>query len=493
MRILNMTKQHNEAVNLSLKKTETLGAIIKNVMEIKDIVTQTSTMSNISDINLQRNSINNIFSDLERNLSRSDLSNAARTPVQQYRSTVDEIYSSINSNNGAEGTESIVRSRESSLSVSLNDIIRIAEIDAYQSSTNLITGFDYGVRMNTIYTICMLAVISIGALIFNVLLNRDISEPVDLIRNMLENALDGKLPNKKLGMPSKSNELYQTAMRLDELLDIISGFMVKIKSITSLEDATKSDYEFKGVFRESVDSVNKSICSTVDKLEEHSKFLECLEKGDFTFRTSNLVIENTKNYITDQLSKMTKIAGSVGKGERFEIQNQNSSGEWQKILKLISDSNDAVLNGLKDVKNDLNDMDKAMSTTSSNNVAINEIFKVCAANKALISKYIDETCQVITGITNGRSYSKISNEYKGHFQELRTCVNLLVDKTDNTGDYAFKPRSDLASMNDTSSSRRTSSTAGRASVGKNTKTSGSVQVRGFSGDSVYNRKDFGKY
>jgi len=223
--------------------------------------------------------------------------------------------------------------------------------------------------------------------------------PLNMAARYVDRISKGDIP-EKITDESKG-DFNQIKNNLNKCIDAISGLVSEAGMLTraAVEGKlnTRGNAErFSGDYAKIVKGVNDTLDSVINPLNVSAKYVDRISKGDIPEKISDEYkgdfnqIKNNLNQCIDAISGLVAEAGRLtqaavegrldtrGNTERF-------SGDYAKIVKGVNDTLDAVINPL--------------------NVS---------------ARYVDR-------ISKGDIPEKITDEYKGDFNEIKNNLNILID------------------------------------------------------------------
>ncbi len=258
---------------------------------------------------------------------------------------------------------------------------------------------DYTDSRNTI--IILLAGSFVLALILMYGVTRGITEPIS---GML--ALNSRLAQGDLSVIIKSDRKDETGLMIAGMKDMVDKFKEVLSDINMLTASAAAGKlsvrmdaaKHRGDFRKIIEGINNTLDAVIGPLNVAADYVDRISKGDIPEKISDEYkgdfneIKNNLNRCIDTINGLVAEAGMLTKAAvegRLDTRGnvEKFSGDYSKIVKGVNDTLDAVIGPL--------------------NVA---------------ADYVDR-------ISQGDTPEKISEAYKGDFNQIKNNLNILIAAT----------------------------------------------------------------
>lgn len=438
-------------------------------------------------LNRTKSSIDSKFSEIERKIVNLKIELKLDTELATLKSSIGETYGSLLSGD----LEKAKQVSSFSVKTSIEKISNQIKIDELSISKTLSdTVNSKSLNKNIIIEIVIVLAVVIIGLSFILNINQSINNSLEFIRNIIKDISEGKIITRK--DVENKDEIYSLINDINLFTKVIEKFISDVKEMPVKENKMKT-YSYKGIFYDTAIDIDKGVCSLQDEIDNNINFMKALSEGNFNVAVQSEVCIELKIKIQSIVSKVIKMSEDMCKGEYTNIKDE-SKGEWNKLFNSMNRSCDGLYSYIKMMKDDLTDMKKGSFTTSYSSLKgeMLELFKAYEEYKNVTNKYIEEICGLINSVNNKSNCYAITNRYRGSFEDLRSATNALVEKVTVTNNKVARTSYTTSRNISSNSSEKTTSTKRKQNI-KVPATSGSIAVLGFSGASVYNRSDFGKY
>lgn len=208
--------------------------------------------------------------------------------------------------------------------------------------------------------------------------------------------------NNTIKLRSSNDDLMiamQTMTNAINLLVTDAALLTKSAEEGKLDiraDKNKHSGDFRGI----IDGVNKTLDNVIGPLNNAAEYIDRISKGDIPAKITEKYngdfneIKNNLNQCIDTVSMIIKgvvrVSGNITNGKLDDRGNSSLfTGDWAKLV-----------------------------------MGINEIVDLLVKPINLSAEYIDR-------ISKGDIPAKITEEYKGDFNEIKNNINVLIDSTNN--------------------------------------------------------------
>ncbi len=296
-------------------------------------------------------------------------------------------------------------------------------------------------RMANLYTIWAI-IIGLAAIAFGVIIayfiTRSITRPVLSLVQSANQIAGGDL----------SQEIH--IRQKDEIGELADSFRNMQKTIRSVMDETNiliqavrdgrlqtrgNATSFAGTWQELVHGINSLIEAFVAPITITASYIERISKGDIPekitdeYRGDFSHIRNNLNALIDSTHDVTRIAEDIAKGNLSA--DFKTRSEHDKLMRALMAMKQRIRDVLKETEAQIQAVGSGILTTRGNAasfegcwnelvVGINNLIEAFVAPITMTSANIER-------ISKGDIPEKISQVFKGDFNQIRNSLNLLVD------------------------------------------------------------------
>ncbi len=408
----------NDAVNDKYPKTEAVHKITKNVLNIARRIRNMVIYTEAETIQLQydkamdeASQIGPLMDYLDSTIT-SDKGKELLTNVAKARKSYVPLQQRA-LNMGLENKKAIELGVEFN-SITITDLIQgelrdkqlaytdaLQEIIVYQDMLMVEAGKEASeTSASSIMVIIILLIVSIViAILIAIFVTRSIVNPIKSVIEAAEKIASGNM-NISLNT-DKKDETGLLAKSMKQMADNIKTLISGVNKLS--EDATngkldsRADAEqFKGDFKALVTGINGTLDAVIKPLNVTAEYVDRISKGDIPPRITDDYkgdfneIKNNLNQLIDIISSLTgdinKLSEDATNGRLDNrADDQKFQGEYRNLVKGINDTLDAIINPLN-----------------------------------VTAEYVDR-------ISKGDIPPKITDEYKGDFNEIKNNLNLCID------------------------------------------------------------------
>ncbi len=200
-------------------------------------------------------------------------------------------------------------------------------------------------------------------------------------------------------------------------------------------DARGNSDNFEGGWKELIDGVNSLIGAFVEPIRRTSEIIDRIAKGDspdriqVDYQGDFNYIKNNLNMLIDAMNDTTKIAEGIACGNiKDEI---NVRSENDRLMKAMN----SMISGLQNVMTEMNELTRTVQEgdlDARGNASRYEggWYELVIGVNTLIDAFVNPfrmTADYIDRISKGDIPEKITDEYKGDFNEIKNNLNKCID------------------------------------------------------------------
>jgi len=227
---------------------------------------------------------------------------------------------------------------------------------------------------------------------------------------------------------------------LKETIDSLRSLITESKMLTQAaidgKLATRGDIEkFKGGYREIVKGVNETLDAVVNPLNVAAVYVERISKGDIPptiveeYRGDFNGIKNSLNVLIEAMNEISRVASEISDGKL------NVDVKIRSEKDLLAKSINAMIKTMKDLLLETENLTRAVqdgrldtrgSTTAYQGAwgdlvgGINKLINAFVAPINVTASYVDR-------ISKGDMPPKITDEYRGDFNEIKNNLNAMIE------------------------------------------------------------------
>ncbi len=274
-------------------------------------------------------------------------------------------------------------------------------------------------------------------------------QPIDLVNNYLDDISKGVIP-KPIETEYKGDYNLMKE-NLNQMITVLEKLLFEMNQMYKIQVAGNYDYYmddtiFKGAFQQVAQGYNQAVKLHVDSILGMLKIVGQYGDGDFTQEMpvlpgKQIIATKTINGVRDNLMRIVSTINNLSEkvvGGKLNVKADSSlhKGEYANIVDSINKIVNAIVNPLQnlilgvssitknvkngDLTNRLNTTNYVFSEFGIVNKAINDTLD------ALVTPLI-KASDIMSEVSSGIIPPKITEEYKGDFNKIKTSINTLID------------------------------------------------------------------